>query len=650
MDTFLSLNTFLILVLIISTQSLITADHKIADETMKNGSVIGIVGAILDNSSRAGKEEELAMKMAIEDFHSDYYSSTNQTLILHVINSDGDPMQAALAARDLISKQQVKAILGPQTWEETSLVAKVGSENHVPVLSFAEAAPKWANEIWPFLVQASHDHTNHMKAIAAIVQSWKWFQVNVIYEDRDSSANEFLPQFSFALREVNAKITHLLPLPPCPSSSMLSRELENLKRDQTRVFVVHLSSSQLGVQLFQKAKEMNMMEKDYVWITTDPLTGLVHSFNSSIISSMQGVLGVKRYFPDDSNRFHDFRNKFRKRFDLEHPEEDNNEPGIFAVQAYDAAWTVALAMKENSKVNNGQKFLEKILKSDFRGLSGKVEFNSDQRLPPADIFQIINVAGKSGYIEHGFWSEKSGFSLSLRENGKKSSSMEDLGLVFWPGFPMKTPEGWTPPTASKPLRIAVPGLSMFKEYVNVELNGNSLSFGGFSIDVFEAMLDELPYYLPHEFNLFNDTYDKLVEQIHLKAFPRGSPMLPIINEALLKVYESGKIWELENTMLALEECEEKNEEDDDETKARSLSANSFWVLFIITGTTSTISLVSYLFRVYKSLFKHKTLVWRLMAAVIKYWEDGKKCFSRRISDVEESGTNSLNASDSRTRV
>ncbi|KAH7512618.1 hypothetical protein FEM48_Zijuj12G0110000 [Ziziphus jujuba var. spinosa] len=773
---------FLIFVLI-STENFTAADHKIGSEKMKDGGVIGILGAIVDNTSRARKEEKVAMKMAIEDFNS----STNQTLILHIINSSGDPLQAALAARDLISKQQVKAILGPQTWEETSLVAMVGSENHVPVLSFAEDTPKWANEIWPFLVQASPDQSNQMKAIAAIVKSWEWFQVTVIYEEGDTSASEVLPHLSYALEEVGAEITHFLPLLPFVSSSLLSEELERLKGNQTRVFVVHLSSS-LGLNLFEKAKEMNMMENGYVWITTDPFTSLVHSFNSSIISSMK-----------------------------EFSELSDTSPKILTLFAYDAAMTVAYAVKK-STILGGQNLLENILQSKFQGLTGKAEFSTNKKLPPADIFQIINVMGKS-YRELGFWSEKSGFSVSLGENAKNCSSMVVLGQVFWPGAPTSTPKCWTP-TNSKPLRIGVPNLSSFQKLVKVEQDnqlGNNFSFSGLSIVVFKETLKKLPYNFPYEFIPYNNgTYDSLVEQIHLKpfttsmwvfivlvnvyngfvvwfiernhcpelkgsmisqigtliwlafstlfslhvitqiytanltsmltvqrleptianvdilrstnamvgystgsyvrrylnevlgfkdnniknfstaeeyakalrsreiaaaflevplaklflakyckgfvtpgptykvggfgyAFPRGSPMLPSINEALLKVCESGKLLELEEKMLASEKCEDVDEEGEESTK--SLSVNSFWVLFIITGITSTIALVFYLCLVYKSKSEQKNWMWRLMMVVMKYWGYGKRRFSRRVSDVPESGRNSVdNGSDSHIRT
>ena len=242
----------------------------------------------------------------------------------------------------------MQAILGPQTWEETSLVADIGSETRTPILSFADTTPKWAPERWPFLLQASPNEFKQMKAVAAIVESWEWRRVTVIYEDRDSSASRVLPHLSNALREVGAEISQLVALPPFASSS-LSKILKRLKGGQCRVFVVHLSLS-LTERLFEMAKRKKMMEKDYVWITTDPITSLVHALNASTISNMQGIVGVKSYFHENGGRFQNFHHRFRKRFSSENPEEDNHKPDIFALTAYDAAWTVAIAMRESKKV------------------------------------------------------------------------------------------------------------------------------------------------------------------------------------------------------------------------------------------------------------------------------------------------------------
>ena len=66
------------------------ADH---DHDWRSANVTGVVGAIVDDSCRGGKEERVAIKMALQDFHQ----ATNQSLTLHMRSSRGDPMQAALA-------------------------------------------------------------------------------------------------------------------------------------------------------------------------------------------------------------------------------------------------------------------------------------------------------------------------------------------------------------------------------------------------------------------------------------------------------------------------------------------------------------------------------------------------------------------------
>ncbi|KAL6202144.1 hypothetical protein ACLB2K_025855 [Fragaria x ananassa] len=853
---------------------IVLAFRPITPSTVRNIEAAGTgivvnIGAIIDNCSRIGKEERVAMEMAMEDF----YANNNQRFVLQIKHSKRDPMQAALAARDLIDMQDVQAILGPHTWEDTSLVAEVSSEKQIPIVSFAEATPNWATELWPSLVQASHDELKQMEAIAAIVKSFEWHQATVIYQDRDSSSNEILPRLSLALRQVGAEISQLVPLPPFGSSSLV-KALEKLRQDQYRVFIVHLSLP-LALQLFDKAKEMKMMEKDYVWITTDPITSLVHSFNASTISTMQGVIGVKSYFPEsESTQFHGFRRRFLKRFSSEYPEEENNEPGVFAAQAYDAATAVALAVTQRK--HNGKPLLENILQSDFHGLSGKIQF-TDQKLPPQQMFQIINVIGKS-YIELGYWSDGLGFRRTVGGNDTIGSSMKHFGPVFWPGGPLYTPKGWTVSTSSKPLKIGVPTGSTFKQYVNAEKDpsGNNFSFSGVAIDLFEETLMELPYHLPYDFFPFDGTYDAIVQKIYSRefdavvgdvaivsrryqyaefthpyseaglmmivpvrfkicnkawlfmkpftqamwalivvinvyngfvvwliernhcpelrgslpnqigtliwlsfttlfslhgeklhsnlsrmtmvvwlfvaliitqtytanlasmltvqqlepavadvdallqsnavvgfckgsfvsmylnevlrfprnriqefsspeeyakalkskaiaaaflevpfakiflgqyckdfvsvgptykvggfgfAFPRGSPLLPSVNEAMLKVTESGKLRLLENNMLATQKC--LDAETDGSTP--SLSPSSFWILFIFSGGTSTISLGVYIFHIYKSRFKQET-VWKLMLAVINHClTPNMQRFSRRDSDINpETPTNYAN--------
>ncbi|RVW42972.1 Glutamate receptor 2.7 [Vitis vinifera] len=449
-----------------------TADGGI--DSIEKADVKGSIGAILDYSSRIGKEEKVAMEMAIEEFNSQY---SNQHIDLLINDSQGEPIQAALAARELVYRHRVKAILGPQSWEEASLVAEVGSQAYTPILSLAYTTPQWATERWPFLIQASADQSAQMKAIAAVIESQDWHRVTVVYEDIPSSTTGAVLQLSEALKDVGIEIGHLLPLPPLSSSSSLVEELQSLKEGQCRVFVVH-TSLQLGVHLFETAKKMEMMKEGYIWIITDTI-------------SIQDIPG-----------------RFRRKFISEHPDEEKNEPGIYAAKAYDATWAAALAMKGGR--GTGQQLLEKISNGQFDGLTGKIQF-SDQKLAPAHIFQIINVVGKSDR-ELGFWSETS------EEESGFWRDRRALAQVVWPGGPRNTPRGWTPPTDEKPLNIGVPIGSTFKQFVEVIQDGNNISFKGFSINVFNATVERLPYALPHKLYAFSGTYDELVRQIYLKKF------------------------------------------------------------------------------------------------------------------------------------
>ncbi|XP_038897242.1 glutamate receptor 2.8-like [Benincasa hispida] len=482
----------------------------------------GKIGAIVDKSSRIGKEESLAMLMAIEDFNK--INDQNFSFVIRDFKSD--PNQAALAAEDLISMQQVQVLIGPQTWEAVSVVAKVGSEYQIPVLSLANDMPKWATERLDFLVQASSSQFNQMRAIAAIIGSWDWRLVNVIYEDGDFSTTNIFPYLEHALKDVGAEISEFVSLPHF-DSNLFSNELKRLRRGPSRVFVVHMSFK-FGLHLFQTAKEMGMMEKDYVWITTGSFTSLAHSFDVSVHSLLQGVIGVKSYFPESDPLFHNFYHRFRSRFRLEHSDEYNHEPSIFAVQAYDAVKTAAMAMSRTQGKGH-DRLLEFIKLADFQGLGGKIQFK-ERKLPPASTFQIINVMGRS-YRDLGFWSDELGFARELGENASTSLSMKDLGQVFWPGGYRETPRGWAIPTDARPLRIGVPTSPMFKQYVNVEGNqiGNNLSFNGLAIDLFEATLNNLCIPLPHEFYAYNGTYDDLVKQIYLKEFDAAVGDIAIVS-------------------------------------------------------------------------------------------------------------------------
>nr|KAJ0205932.1 hypothetical protein LSAT_V11C500274870 [Lactuca sativa] len=379
-----------------------------------------------------------------------------------------------IKTKHLIDEDNVKAILVGHTWEEASAIAEVISEAGHGILLFLSLA-------------STTRQLTQMNAVAAILQSWGIPQVTLIYETSHlASTTSIISDLSQAFRQTGSELIHILPL--ATGSSFFDEELDVLKKQQRQVFVIH-TSLQLGIRLFQAAKKMEMTEDGYLWIATNRLTDLFHSINSTMISSLKGIVGVKSYFPEKTPDFLDFRKRFRQKFRSDYPEEEQDEPGVFALQGYNAV-----------------KLLEKVSLKNF-----------DHKRPFKQIpFEIVNVIGK-GY-HSVYLTEESGFSENVDGdiNGATaySNSMDSVGQVLWPVQPRRNLAG----SLEHRMRVGVPGRSLFKQFVNVEYNPekNQTVIGGFVITVFDEIMRELN--LSYNYFPFNGSYDKMMREIPAKTF------------------------------------------------------------------------------------------------------------------------------------
>ncbi|XP_071715075.1 glutamate receptor 2.1-like [Rutidosis leptorrhynchoides] len=461
-----------------------------------NKTGVARVGAILDHTSRPGKEAKIAIELAMQEFNI----KNNQSAVLYLQNSRNKPVHAAFAAKQLIDEHKVKDILGGQTWEEASAIAEVISniEHEIPIfLSLAGTSQQKETEQWPFFIQAVPTQTTQMNAIAAILQSLGIRQVTLIYETSKSSS--IISHFSQALRKKDLELTHILPL---TSSYSLEKELEVLKKQRRKVFVIH-TSVELGVRLFKAAKKMEMIGEGYLWVATNEITDLFHSINSTMISSLKGIIGVKSYFNENTKDFKDFRKRFRLKFRLDYPKEDEqDEPGIFAVQGYN------------------------VMKS--------LETNSHKWEPINEtIVEIVYVIGK-GY-HSVYWTEGLGFSETVDDvtNGATNyaRSRDNVGLFIWPVQPWYAQRRRRNLVESSEdrMKVGVPGRSLFEQFVSVKTNEkNETVIDGFSIRVFDEMMRKMN--LQYDLVPFNDSYDKLVESIKTETFDAVAGDVTIISK------------------------------------------------------------------------------------------------------------------------
>ena len=369
----------------------------------------------------------------------------------------------------------------------------------------------------------------------------------LIYVDNDYG-DGIVPYLTDALQGINVRLTYRSVISPVASDDQIREELYKLMAKQTRVFIVHMFTP-LGSRFFAKADEIGMMGEGYVWILTDGLTDLLTTLSPTDINSMQGVLGVKPYVPSTKD-VQSFRVRWKRKFQQDYPLDETSEPNIFGLWAYDAACALAMAVekvgtanfsfqKSNTSIKIstdldtigvsqiGPDLLQSLLTTKFKGLSGDFQIFDGQLHSTA--FQIVNVIGK-GERGVGFWTPKNGIirKLSFIDTNSTtySTSKNNIGAIVWPGEPTYVPKGWVLPVNENKLRIGVPVKDGFSEFVKVtwDANNNKTQVTGYCIDVFDAVMNSLPYSVPYEYIPFGTpdgkplgNYNDLIYQVFLKV-------------------------------------------------------------------------------------------------------------------------------------
>ncbi|XP_040995727.1 glutamate receptor 2.3-like [Juglans microcarpa x Juglans regia] len=491
------------------------------------------VGVILDMDSWYGKMGFSCIQMALSDFYASN-SHYKTRLVLHVRDSKRDVVEAAVAAQNLIKNTEVQAIIGPQNSMQANFVISLGQKAQVPIISFSATSPSLTSLRSEYFFRAAQNDSAQVKAISAVVKAFGWKQAVPIYVDNEYGEG-IIPFLIDALQDVDARVPYRSVIAPLATDDEIGQELYKLMTMQTRVFIVHMSQISLSSRLFSKAKEIGMMSEGYVWIITNGIANPISSIEPSILDSMQGVLGVKTYIPK-TKELENFAVRWKRTFQQENPNITNVDLNVFGLWAYDAASALATAVEKvggenlgseqimNASSNlisqNGPKLREVLLEARFRGIAG--EFSLPNGQLRSSTFQIINL-NDNGERVIAFWTPENGLGRKLNSTNtvEYSTSMNDLGPIIWPGDQTSVPKGWEIPTNGKKMRIGVPVSST--EYVNFahDPSTNTTHVTGYCIDIFNAVMESLPYTVRYEFipfakpdgriaGTYNDLFDAVV--------------------------------------------------------------------------------------------------------------------------------------------
>ncbi|KAK2965808.1 hypothetical protein RJ640_025317 [Escallonia rubra] len=519
--------------------SLVSSLHALHDPSHKESVSMGNeipVGVILDMGSFVGKTVHSCITMAISDFYA-LNSHYKTRIVLHVKDSKGEPLRALSTALDLLENNEVQAIIGPETSLEAKLLALLGDKAKLPILSLAANPSPIAEH--PYFVQITQDETTQFEGIAEVIQSFQWRDVVLIYEDSDYGT-EAVPKLVDSFEERSIRVTYRSAISPLGVDDQILEELHTLMTMQTTTFVMHVSPS-LASSIFQNARMLGMMSEGYAWIVTDKTMNILHSLDSEVVKSMDGVLGFKSYIPA-SSELRDLTMRWRKEYYAMDPTMDAIDPNIFGLWAYDAVCALAKAVemvgaeipqaREHSARLNltdfndigvsqiGEVLLNELSKIRFKGLSGEFQLTNGKLI--TNSFEIVNVIGK-GERRVGFWTPSGGITKEINP----ISAITGVEAIIWPGGSTTTPKGWMVRMSGKKLRIVIPKKRGFKEFINYQHDPqtNVTTATGFCVDVLNAAIEALPYDVPYEFIPFVDangqtsgTYNDLVYQVYLQNY------------------------------------------------------------------------------------------------------------------------------------
>ncbi|KAL6556550.1 hypothetical protein OROGR_005838 [Orobanche gracilis] len=508
------------------------------------GTIIPIkVGVVLDMDDYA-EMTLTCLSMALSDFYANH-NHYRTRLVLTNRDSKGDVVGAAAAALDLIKNVRVQAIIGPMYSEQASFLIALGGKAQVPVITFSSTSPSLSSLESPYFIRATLNDSSQVNAVAAIVKAFGWREVVPIYVD-----NEFgegvIPFLTDALQTINARVPYRSVISPLATNDQISAELYKLMTMQTRVFVVHMLGP-LASRLFAKAKQLGMMSREYAWIVTDGITNELSSMDRSVVESMMGVIGVKPYVPK-TKELEDFTVRYKRRVRNSSPKTIIPDFDIFGLWAYDAAISLATAaedailtsptykeanMSRNftdleafGKSDSGQGLIQALATISFKGLSGDFELVDGQLQAPP--YEIINMVGPGARVI-GYWTKENGIvkelNFTVPKKSTYSTSKFNLGSIIWPDDPSTPPKGWVIPTNGKRLRVGVPVKEGFTEFVRVTYSDSSTEVEGYCIDIFDAVMDALPYGVPYEYIPFATPdhkmagdYNEFTYQVYLGNF------------------------------------------------------------------------------------------------------------------------------------
>ncbi|XP_010414001.1 PREDICTED: glutamate receptor 3.7 isoform X1 [Camelina sativa] len=494
------------------------------------------LGAVFAFDSVIGRAAKVALEAAVSDVNADTSVLNGTKLRLLMEDSVCNVFHGSIGAFKLLEKEVV-AMIGPISSSVAHTMSDIAKGLHFPLISFAATDPTLSALQFPFFLRTTPNDAHQMSALVELIAFYGWKEVISVYSDDELGRNG-VAALDDELYKKRSRISYKVPLSVHSDEKFLTEALKKSKSIGPRVYILHFGPDP-SLRIFDIAQKLQMMTHEYVWLATDWLSVTLDSSLSDkgTLKRLEGVVGLRQHIPE-SIKMQQFTHKLKS----------NRSMNAYALHAYDTVWMIAygiekllneginitfsysekllhakgtkLHLEKIKFFNSGELLLEKLLKVNFTGIAGQVQFGSGRNVIGCD-YEIINV-DKTGVHTVGFWSKNGGFSVvapKLQHSQKETSLVSDekLGDITWPGGGHGKPRGWVIADSADPLKIVIPRRVSFVEFVTEEKN-SSHRIKGYCIDIFIEALKFVPYNVPYIFEPFGNghsspNYNQLIQMV-----------------------------------------------------------------------------------------------------------------------------------------
>jgi len=320
---------------------------------------IGTVGPLSGNAATYGQSTKHGVEIAVDEVNKAGGISGTQVELVPE-DSRGDQTEAANATRKLVEQDKVVAIVGAVLSSETLSGGPIANDAKVPMISSSSTAPG-IPDIGPYIFRnCISDNVQAAQLAEYAVQELKVKRFAVMFTNND---------YGMALRDgFTAKAKELGEVVAVEAytdgDANFSAQLTKIKAQNPDALYIGGYYTE-AAKIAQQAKEMGLKVQ---------LLG-ADGFYSSKLTELGGdavegaVFTAGFYSGDTSPAVQNFVAAYKAKF--------NEEPDMFAAQAYDAAKIVLEAIKKAGSTDTTKIQAALAATRDFPGITGTTSFTAN---------------------------------------------------------------------------------------------------------------------------------------------------------------------------------------------------------------------------------------------------------------------------------